>query len=460
MYTTFSKNMCHIPILSLKFSFFVILNIQVSKCKITQPCLIHIEYRSENIPQGAKEVITQSLHLIGEVVNVKYEFDYSRFDFKGKGRCNKSIGIKDRNSNKASDLCRIIDIPGIRKDIESNSTGWERINLIVYVTSEPSHICHSSLAYASSCRYDESYVGGVRSCRPIIGVINICPEQLATNNNVDLRRIIIHEFIHLLGFSYSSIIEFLSCDISFQSNILCWKRKTVLTTSENDYLIMQSFDLIKKAMNLKANVHSPNIYNLDDNCNIRDEGKINDSLVKFCQSNCMFKTNTRIKDTLTDFESGIPVSSSKSGLHWPSNLFMDLASIMYSGNWTSGRIVILDPLTLTVLEDSGWYDINYGKVEMINCFINDISEGIGNFLKEPNDKNQSCLKNSKNYVRPVHMVTLNTSLTFLGNTSNTSIIERSDLNSSESISSLADHLCSQAFHVTICVIIMITIYVR
>lgn len=88
----------------------------------------------------------------------------------------------------------------------TNSTGWASTDLAVLLTAVALPSCVSAVAAAAVCRRDQHD-------RPVAGAINVCPDALQPHaaRDADLEALVLHELVHVLAFAPSLFPFFRSC---------------------------------------------------------------------------------------------------------------------------------------------------------------------------------------------------------------------------------------------------------
>jgi len=222
------------------------------------------------------------------------------------------------------------------------SNGVPNADLILYVSGAPSRrFCGpSTLAVAVACNFDQFD-------RPTAGAINFCLDQIeldeygsasesVIDDNVDVA---IHEAAHVLGMSSNSYRFFWDPDTGnvrtprpFQErDVICvnGKEQTLILPDPNT---MKFF--IANNGQRYASIVTPKVATVARN-----------------QFDCHELKGAQLENQPTG-------EGSCTGDHWDERLFY---SEMLSGV-ISPTTNILSPLTLALLEDSGWYKANYTKV--------------------------------------------------------------------------------------------------
>ncbi|XP_070576670.1 ciliated left-right organizer metallopeptidase-like isoform X2 [Ptychodera flava] len=196
-----------------------------------------------------------------------------------------------------------------------NGAGLVDTDFILYVRAKHTSTCNSGdiIAYAAYCNLDQND-------RPIAGYSNFCPSHLSEDNYDESTFILTaaHEIFHALGFSNSLFEKFKECTYNDTSGLQCEDRSNVLTTDSQG----------------QVRLTTPSVIN---------------------------KTQDHFGCTAYDF--GGPLEnkgSSGASSHWEARLM--LGSLMTS---TIGLpyLTLIDPITLAVFEDTGWYKVDYSNAQ-------------------------------------------------------------------------------------------------
>nr|KAI8740481.1 leishmanolysin-like peptidase 2 [Biomphalaria glabrata] len=188
--------------------------------------------------------------------------------------------------------------------------GIQNVDYVLYVTSQTTEYCNpykaSAIAYASACQLD-----GVD--RPLAGQVNFCPRTVKAQkfDQEVLYKAALHELFHALGFSNRLYEKFKQCDE--ENNCKLWPQP----------ILKQSSDGVLRL--------------------------VTDAVVR--------EMRRHFNCTKQDFGGPIePLSSS----HWDSQFLH--SSIMTSKEQKPYQALI-DPITLALFEDSGWYKVNYSQAD-------------------------------------------------------------------------------------------------
>lgn len=228
---------------------------------------------------------------------------------------------------------------------EHKTTGIPDVDLIIYVSGTPSsRFCGANtLAVAVACNFDDYD-------RPVAGAINFCLEQVdleedgsahhaIIDDNVDVA---IHETAHILGMSSNSFRFF-------------WDPKTGSPRTNR----MFSFEktLCVDGVEREEILPDENTLKFIDAPNGQRHASIVTSTVQAVvrnQFNCQDLEGAQLENQPTG-------EGSCTGDHWDERLFYPEAMsgvIAPSAN-------ILSPVTLALMEDSGWYAANYSQAKIL-----------------------------------------------------------------------------------------------
>ncbi|XP_076463924.1 ciliated left-right organizer metallopeptidase-like [Babylonia areolata] len=198
------------------------------------------------------------------------------------------------------------------KEVVGAGSGVKDADLIVYVMARNTRQClledRTVVAFASHCRVD-------RKGRPIAGLVNFCPSAVmrSTVTHRLLYTTALHELLHVLGFSAKLFRTFLDC--------------TGGKCKKGEYLRPVKHDLFR--------LTSPTV--------------VSKSQQHFgCHSDQYF---------------GGPLQAKyfEATSHWHP-LLMHTSVMTAEGENVS--YPVLDPITLAVFEDSGWYRVNFSNADL------------------------------------------------------------------------------------------------
>lgn len=240
-----------------------------------------------------------------------------------EGKCFAAV------KNYRGEFCSDLQIPNDHLDefsLWSNTTGLEptsvpykrgdgvnNTDFILYVQSFASSQCTAGelniIAYATYCRLDQNG-------RPVAGYINICPEMMRQNdfNDEKIFLTVLHELFHALGFSYDLFNSFKECSLTGNFSISCRPLQRTVRS-------------VRGAQRLVTN-----------------------RVVEFTSKH--FSCNS----SGSDFGPILQTDGSDVKSHWDA-AFMQ--SSLMTPTISQPHMTFLDPITLAVFEDSGWYRVNY-----------------------------------------------------------------------------------------------------
>ena len=228
--------------------------------------------------------------------------------------------------------------------VEHMSTGIPDTDLVLYVSGVPStRFCGpSTLAVAVACNFDQFD-------RPTAGAINFCLSQIDLNDkgtvsesitqyNVDVA---VHEAAHILGMSSNSYRFF-------------WDPETGMERTQRPFVASKIIcvDGVERSL-IVPNENTMKFY-------IATSGQRYASIVTSKvrtiarnQFNCQELEGAQLENQPTG-------SNSCTGDHWDERMFYPEALSGVISPTTN----VLSPLTLALLEDSGWYKGNYTKTSV------------------------------------------------------------------------------------------------
>ncbi|XP_071963105.1 ciliated left-right organizer metallopeptidase-like isoform X2 [Antedon mediterranea] len=186
-------------------------------------------------------------------------------------------------------------------EIKPQGSGLQKTDVVIYVTSID---CPSDgvLAEAKYCRVDQNG-------RPVAGVLNLCPHQLDSDLDI-LTTVTVHEMFHILGFTQHLYDKFRDCSDS-ETGLDCPIRENTLATDHNGQTVM-----LTPKVQQKAKEHF----------------------------NC----------SQADFS--VPLENQQSRSHWEMRV---MAGSIMAPVITEAHVTFLDPITLALFEDTGWYKANF-----------------------------------------------------------------------------------------------------
>lgn len=343
---------------------------------------VHIEYLDDVFTPRTQCIIREAVELISRLLTLRDDPRSIKFHVPRERRACASLFYDGPNAGKCGQLsqgytgaewCGAAKIPAAHlkglqvfgyKDTEplpeSLQEGYgftDGTNFVLYLTARESQLCTSSLAHSRVCRRDEAMVGGMASGRPVAGVVNACWKEGEKGETEDIliRRVIFHELMHLMVMNYRSMREFVECEGRRRSR-MCWKVQEAVKVV-NDKVVVWSRHF-RKAIRQQVCEDVGHCQFYSDSCGCSHEG---------C---CVLQDGIAVENVTrsVDLHGGVVLAKSRTGVHWPPELFANSTSVMVPRYMESGCI-ILDPLTLALLKTSGWYLVNCSALPCINCFL-------------------------------------------------------------------------------------------
>lgn len=376
---------------------------------------IHIEFVDSSIAPTVQEEIRHAVAYMSQVVRLKHADVGPVFRLPRDMRACVALYTEGPNVGKCAgvsarytgDYCgkalipeahleglKVFskDEPRCNSDSLPEGKGFRNgTNFILYVMSSSDTFCSHSHAVSSTCRFSTTLVGGERSGRPLAGTVTVCKDRLYELTPVLLKRIIVHEVIHLLGFNYRSIMEFIECDgerdphtslenlnvssplMVENQYLLCWKRRDVLKVLGEKEIIVQSPQLTVAALRLKEYLNQTvDCSSYNQSFGVKEPFEYTDGSAPE-QEYDMYDRNDTLdgNDSPLTTSGGVALATTRTGIHWPAELFSGAFSVMTPGSLES-KTVVIDPLTVAILKTTGWYRISEIAVSCINCFLNDM----------------------------------------------------------------------------------------
>jgi len=242
--------------------------------------------------------------------------------------------------------------------------GVEDADLVWYVSATPStRFCGSStLAVAVACNFDQFD-------RPTAGAINFCLNQVELNGNggasdavkKDNFDVAVHEAAHILGMSSNAFRYFYDSETGKPRTSRPFQTQTVTCV-----------DGVERTLGLPAE----NTLKMGEKSNGQRYASLVTPRVQTVvrnHFNCQSLEGAQLENQPTGSESCI-------GDHWEERYFYPEAMTSVMSPTTN----VLSPLTLALMEDSGWYVANYSQANLLPW-----GHGVGcDFLSE------SCLQGS------------------------------------------------------------------
>jgi len=224
------------------------------------------------------------------------------------------------------------------------STGVPDADLVLYVSGAPSaRFCGpSTLAVAVACNFDQFD-------RPTAGAINFCLDQIdldengkasesVTQDNVDVA---VHEAAHVLGMSSNSYRFFWDPDVGYERTARPFSAKSVICVDGVERTLILPSDntmkfFIATSGQRYASIVTPKVATIARN-----------------QFNCQELNGAQLENQPTG-------ENSCTGDHWDERMYYPEALSGVISPTTN----VLSPLTLALLEDSGWYRANYASANV------------------------------------------------------------------------------------------------
>ncbi|RDD40195.1 Leishmanolysin-like peptidase [Trichoplax sp. H2] len=184
--------------------------------------------------------------------------------------------------------------------------GISESDYIMYIYAQYTALCQAgTVAYASACKVD------IATKRPILGFVNFCPDKFVSTTQFEtLRFTAIHEFFHALGFSSSLFSNF--------------QRPNGTTYIANSVMTING-----KKVNV---INSPKVVE-----------------VARQYYNCSTIQGVELEDA---------GGEGSVGSHWEMRTLRDelMTAAIVVG---LADVVSISKFTLALMEDSGWYQVNY-----------------------------------------------------------------------------------------------------
>jgi len=203
----------------------------------------------------------------------------------------------------------------------TDGIGIAHADFVLYVQASTTRHCLSNfnrspgqkiIAYASYCKLD-------KSGRPIAGYINFCPSELrlALHDKQKLRLIALHELFHALGFSKDLILTFRDCRKAKFLGEECPVWSYPIIRTNGPYHLMLTPTVVQKMQE-------------------------------------------HFSCSETDF--GAPFMSVNGDLtsHWDPQI---LGGSIMAPSFDDPYRVFVDPITLAVFNDMGWYKVNFSSAD-------------------------------------------------------------------------------------------------
>ncbi|XP_033104968.1 leishmanolysin-like peptidase 2 [Anneissia japonica] len=276
--------------------------------------------------EKVKIIVKKAVNVIQHVLSVIPVSGPLLFSRTHENYCKGILSIDGPNNGKCSrantviipEKCKDVQIPDDHLEgawlwnsthpepirvIKTQGGGIANTDIVIYVQTQ---FCDSEgvLAHAQFCRVDQNG-------RPVAGFMNLCPHSFHDFTDVDkLTTVTIHEIFHILGFTHRLYDEFRDCSSS-ATGLDCPKRENTMVVDNKGQSV-----LLTPTVMLKAREHF----------------------------NCF----------QNGFGSLLENQESKS--HWEMRM---MAGSIMAPVITQAHVTFLDPITLAVFEDTGWYKANF-----------------------------------------------------------------------------------------------------
>ena len=365
--------------------FVFVLSFTVYELQQTVSCLkVHVEYVDEHFTPRTKYIIREAVFYVSKLLNIRNQsrnrvFRVPRaknaclliyFIGPNAGKCGlisrEYIGIDECSGARIPpahleglQVFGEDEVKPLPTSLPEGHGFTDGTNFVVYLTSRKSKLCASSLAYSQVCRMETSWIGGVLSGRPVAGIINACWNERKIDD-IMIRRVVIHELMHLFGMNYKSIREFIECEGKGNTKI-CWKLKDIIRVTPDGGVVVRSRHLRKVIMYQKICEDGRQCQLFSDSSGCPPEA---------CHTNngMVLQNVTRSMHML----GGIILAKSGTGVHWSEELFDNPTSVMVP-KYVKPGYVMVDPLTLALFRTSGWYSVSYNALFCLNHFLNAVS---------------------------------------------------------------------------------------
>ena len=242
------------------------------------------------------------------------------------------------------DVCRTCDEHGSKcqSQNKSNIQGIKHKDFILYVSSLQTQHCKETkaVAYASYCQQEHSLD------RPIAGFANICPTEIQTDprNYLGLLATVKHEIFHALGFS-AGLYAF------YRDNL-------GRPLTRRDTFGLPSYD------------NNTNLYEWSRNIVRKIKRKDWETANGLVEHEVMMIVTPKVRKEVkrhfrcNSLEGAEIENQGRTGTrwtHWEKRVFENEAM---TGTYTQNPI--FSRITLALMEDTGWYKVNYGMAENLD----------------------------------------------------------------------------------------------
>ena len=241
----------------------------------------------------------------------------------------------------------------------SGGNGLLNADLGLFITSVTSTECSSSsgvLAYASTCQRDQLD-------RPTFGRINFCPNNLDASNIDKLESqiaVAIHEIGHVLGFSSASFPLFRNID---DQSPLTARNINYPSVPSDEFWVSRTCNNVKVTSWISSQTtlgYSSTRGMTSSNCGTASKGAEECVLEIRTPRTTLAARSFFACDSLTgvELENQLTSACDLQGSHWEQRILN--GEIMNSYMIHTAKI---SPITLGLLEDSGWYIANYSNAD-------------------------------------------------------------------------------------------------
>ncbi|ESN92826.1 hypothetical protein HELRODRAFT_69677, partial [Helobdella robusta] len=237
---------------------------------------------------------------------------------------------------KHLETCRRISSKGDFEKIGESGKGVNNGHFILYVSAFESERCsfESTIAYAAYCRLDASFD------RPVAGYVNMCPDEISLKM-FDLHQMhftIKHEILHALGFS---------------SGLFAFYRD-----KNGQPLTPRNPATNKPPYNKKLNRYqwSDNVVRSVDRSDwLAAGGYINRTFNYIVTPSVLREVRQHFNcSSLEGAELENQGPAGTSFTHWEKRVF---ENELMTGTYTQN--LVISRITLALLDDTGWYQVNY-----------------------------------------------------------------------------------------------------
>lgn len=359
---------------------------------------VHVEYLDDRFTLRTQHIVRLAVRYVSRLLSVrnesrnpvfriprdKYACMFAYFDGPNAGKCGqisrRYTGVDQCNGARIPpahleglQVFGHEELEPLPSSLPQGDGFTDGTNFVVYLTLRESKLCTSSLAYSQVCRTEATGIGGVHSGRPVAGTINACWKE-GEIDDIVIRRIVIHELIHLLAMNYKSIREFVECE-GKNNTRMCWKLRNVIRVTQDGKVVVWS-------RHFRKIIRRQKICEDGSQCQLSSDSPGCPHQACITYDGMVLGNVTRSVNTF----GGVVLAKSLTGVHWPDELFDDPTSVMVPAYVQSGRVMV-DPLTVTLFRTSGWYWVNHTVLFCINHFLNTdaLSPNCSNLVENKND---------------------------------------------------------------------------